>query len=68
VAEGNLTSNEGGVECPSQEVETMKDLRCLVGWHRFITAHSEDGTAVSGECSRCGKYMPDFRVGGTGFV
>ena len=43
---------------------TMKDLRCLFGWHRFITTHSEDGTGVSAECARCGKYMPDTRVAG----
>jgi len=58
----------GTVECGSREDETMKDVRCLVGWHRFITIHSEDGTGASGECSRCGKYMPDFRVGGSGFM
>lgn len=46
----------------------MKDLRCIVGWHRFVTTRSEDGTGVSAECSRCGKFMPDFRVGGTGFA
>jgi hypothetical protein len=42
----------------------MKELRCFFGWHRYITTHSDDGTGVSAECSRCGKYMPDFRVGG----
>jgi hypothetical protein len=44
----------------------MKDLRCIFGWHHFVTSRSEDGTGVSGECARCGKYMPDTRVGGTG--
>lgn len=43
----------------------MRDLRCLIGWHHFVTSRSEDGTGASGECSRCGHFMPDFRVGGT---
>ena len=45
----------------------MRDLRCLFGWHQFVDQRSGDGTGVSRECSRCGKYMPDVRVGGTGF-
>ena len=44
------------------EGNIMRDLRCLVGWHHFVTLRSEDGTGVTGECSRCGKYNPDFRV------
>ena len=44
----------------------MKDLRCLFGWHHWITLRSEDGSRSSEECSRCGRYMPDTRVvGGT---
>ena len=43
----------------------MRDLRCLVGWRHFVTSRSEDGTGASGECSRCGQLLPDFRVGGT---
>jgi hypothetical protein len=50
--------------CLVWEDRTMKDLRCLIGWHRLITTRSEDGTGASAECSRCGKYMPDFRVAG----
>jgi hypothetical protein len=44
----------------------MRDLRCLFGWHHFVASRSEDGTGVSGEGTRCGKYMPDARVGVTG--
>ena len=44
----------------------MKDLRCLFGWHDFVTTRSEDGTGASAECSRCGKFMPDSRVWGHG--
>jgi hypothetical protein len=51
--EASFTMNEGNI---------MKDLRCLVGWHHFVTLRSEDGTGVTADCSRCGKYNPDFRV------
>lgn len=44
--------------CLVWEDRTMKESRCLIGWHRFIT-RSEDGTGAPAECSRCGKYMPD---------
>ena len=39
----------------------MKDLRCLVMWHKYVEKHSPDGSGVYLKCRRCGniKDKPD---------
>ena len=38
----------------------MKDLRCLLSFHKFIRRHSLDDPGATPyylECARCGKYV-----------
>jgi len=32
-----------------------KPLRCRLGWHRWVTKHSSDGTSRYQQCTRCPK-------------
>lgn len=34
----------------------MKDFRCLLTRHRYVTQHSTDGSSSYLECRRCGKF------------
>ena len=36
----------------------MKDPRCLIGMHKYVAQHSNDGSASFLECRRCGKATP----------
>ncbi|MDH2413121.1 hypothetical protein [Nocardioides sp. CER19] len=32
-----------------------KPLRCRIGWHKWVTRYSDDGTAHYLRCRRCSK-------------
>jgi len=48
---------------PQRGEAPMKDLRCLVMWHKYVEKHSPDGDGVYLECRQCGtvKDRPDGR-------
>jgi hypothetical protein len=37
------------------EVVVRKPLRCRLGWHRWVTRYSSDGTSRFLQCRRCPK-------------
>lgn len=42
----------------------MKDLRCLVRWHKYVKHHAPDTNGWYLECSRCGEMKDAALYGG----
>jgi hypothetical protein len=42
----------------------MKDIRCILGWHKLLKKQVEDSQYF--ECARCGKPLDSGGVGGVG--
>lgn len=41
----------------------MKDLRCLVNWHKYAQVHAPDTEGWYLECRRCGKQVDTLNRG-----
>ena len=47
---------------------SMKDPRCLLGFHRYAQHHIEGGSGTYKECRRCGKADDSFEPKGNGVI
>ena len=47
--------------------EMARNVLCLLGRHHWVERRNEDRETYT-ECSRCGKYRPDFVHGSGGYV
>ena len=52
---GSAAVTTAGLVC-SREEATMKDIRCLLGYHDYVKKQVEDSQYL--ECRRCGKDAP----------